>query len=121
MITHRSTRVATGVVLTVATAGLVLGLAGSASARLPDDGPEGGLASTSSRYIPDVPHVPSSTLLVLGPGGSLDGARYVSPRGSLFNGPVDAVQTRVDAWWAEQMAAGTTPEQADELLADLGW
>lgn len=121
MTTRRTFRVATGVVLTVATGGLVLGLGGSASAQLPEDGPEGGLASMSSPYIPNVPHVPSTTLLALGPDGSLDGARYVSPRGSLFNGRVDAVEARVEAWWAGQMAAGTTPEKADELLADLAW
>jgi hypothetical protein len=76
-----------------------------------------GAASMSSPYVPGVAHVPADVLLVLGPGGSEDGARYVGPEGSLFNGPVDEVGARIDAWWAEQMAAGVTPEKADELLA----
>jgi hypothetical protein len=121
MIIHRTSRVAAGVVLTIATGGLVLGLTGSASAQQPEDGPADGVASMSSPYVPNVPHVPSTTLLVLGPDGSLDGARYVGPRGSVFNGPVGEVETRVDAWWAERMASGMTPEKADELLAGLTW
>lgn len=102
--------------LAVAAAVLVLGPAGTASAQAPEDGP-----SMSSPYVPNVPHVPSSTLLVLGPGGSLEGAEYVSPRGSLFNGRVDEVATRVDSWWAEKMAEGVTPVKADALLAGLAW
>lgn len=76
-----------------------------------------GLASMSSPYIPGVPHVPSDVLLMLGPDGSADDARFVGPEGSLFNGPADEVEARVDVWWAEKMAAGLTPEQADALLA----
>lgn len=79
--------------------------------------PDAGVARMSSPYIPGVPHVPADVALVLGPGGSADGARFVGPEGSLFNGPVAEVEARVDAWWAEQMAAGLTPEEADALLA----
>ena len=76
-----------------------------------------GLPSMSSPFIPGVPHVPSDVMLAVSPGGD---ARYLGPEGSIFNGPADEVDARVDAWWAEQMAAGVTPEEADRMLADLG-
>ena len=82
----------------------------SGTARRPE-----GLASMYSPYIPGVPHVPADVILALSPKG---GAFYFGPVGSLFNGPADEVDIRVDAWWAEQMAAGVTPKQADEMLAN---
>ena len=99
--------------------GLALGTAGGASAQPADL--ERGAASMSSPYIPDVPHVPADVTLVLGPDGSADGARFVGPGGSVFNGPVDQVGQRVHAWWAQQMAAGTTSGAADQLLTRLTW
>ncbi|GAA1517654.1 hypothetical protein GCM10009788_22240 [Nocardioides humi] len=142
MSAHRSQRIAAVVAGSCLAGGLgVVGLDGSATAASEGPGPARGAldvvhpvgepdsaaaeprapeagASMSSPYIPGVPHVPSDVLLVMGEGGSLDGSRFVGPEGSLFNGPVDEVEDRVDAWWAEQMAAGLTPEEADALLAD---
>lgn len=75
-----------------------------------------GTASMSSPFIPGVPHVPADVLLLIGPEGE---AHYRGPDGSIFNGPADEVDAAVDAWWAEQMASGVTPEQADEKLKHL--
>ncbi|WP_205470866.1 hypothetical protein [Nocardioides sp. SYSU D00038] len=130
-------RIATGIAATCLVAGSVAVVAtGGASALVAEDGPAPqprlaaaeapadapadeapeGIASASAPYIPGVWHVPADVLLTVGPGES----RYVGPQGSLFNGPVDAVNRRVDAWWAEQLAAGLTPEEADRKLARLG-
>jgi hypothetical protein len=75
-----------------------------------------GLASMSSPYIPGVPHVPASVGLAISPGGV---THYIGPEGSIFNGPAAKVEARVDAWWEEQMAAGVTPEEADEKLVEM--
>lgn len=83
---------------------------------LPTEKQEDGLASMSSQYIPGVPHVPADVALTIGPGGE---TRYIGPKGSIFNGPTAQVDARVDAWWAEQMAAGVTPEEADAKLTQL--
>jgi hypothetical protein len=80
----------------------------------PRSGP--GLASMSSPFEPGVPHVPADTILVI----AEDGPRWLGREGSFFNGPADEVAARVDAWWAEQMAAGVTPEEADRKLARMG-
>src|SRR6478736_3911043 len=114
MRTRRSHRAAYGV-LPLLLGGLVVGTAGGAEAQQAE--PEAGVASMSSPFVPNVPHVPADVVLALGPGGTSEGARFIGPAGSLFNGPVDEVERRVDAWWAEQMAAGTTPADADRLLA----
>lgn len=74
------------------------------------------IASMSSPFIAGVPHVPSTAALSIAPNGS---AFYHGPGGSVFNGPADEVDAAVDAWWAEQMAAGVSPEQADEKLESL--
>lgn len=106
-----------------AAAGVALGLAAAAVAAVATAGPASamrpdgpGLASVSAPYVPGVWHVPADVMLLLAP----DGPRYAGPRGSLFNGPVDRVERRVDAWWEERLAAGLTPEQADRQLARLG-
>ena len=78
--------------------------------------PAGGQVSMSSPFVAGKPHVPASVQLVIGPGGE---AAYVGPGGSIFNGPAAEVDARVDEWWAAQMAAGVSPEDADELLAHL--
>lgn len=75
-----------------------------------------GRASMSSPYIPGVPHVPAHVALTISPDGE---TRYIGPEGSIFNGPTARVDARVDAWWAAQMAAGVTPEEADEKLIRL--
>jgi hypothetical protein len=77
--------------------------------------PDPGLASMSSPYVPGVWHVPASVLLAIGP----DGPSYVGPEGSVFNGPTDEVDARVDAWWEARLAEGLTPVEADRLLARL--
>jgi hypothetical protein len=73
-----------------------------------------GLASTSSPFIPGVWHVPSNVLLGVDATGE---AVYLAPEGSIFDGPFDEVNDRVDAWWADQLASGLTTETADKLLA----
>ena len=78
-----------------------------------------GLASMSSPYVPDVMHLPATVGLALGPGGDLKGARYLAPKGSVFDGPVTEVDARAQALWDEYVAAGATPEQADRMLAEL--
>lgn len=78
-----------------------------------------GLASMSSPYVPDVMHLPATVGLALGPGGDLKGARYLAPKGSVFDGPVKEVDARAQALWDEYVAAGATPEQADRMLAEL--
>jgi hypothetical protein len=118
--TRRSHRVAYGV-LPLLLGVLVVGTAGGAEAQRAEPEPEVGVASTSSPFVPNVPHVPADVILALGPDGTSDGARFIAPAGSMFNGPVDEVEQRVDGWWAEQMAAGTTPADADQLLASLRW
>jgi hypothetical protein len=138
MFTRTSTRIAAGLAASCLASGVaVAALGASASAQIADvDGPASrpaaasyedlrasaahagkGIASMHSPYIPGVPHVPADVFLAIDPEG---GATFVGPQGSLFNGPADQVEERVDAWWAEQMAAGLTPEEADEKLAHLG-
>lgn len=78
-----------------------------------------GLAAMSSPYLPGVMHLPAAVGLALGPGGSLEGARYLAREGSIFDGPVAEVDARAQAFWDEQVAAGATPEQADRRLAGL--
>jgi hypothetical protein len=71
--------------------------AGTSDAGAPAPGIPEGVASTSSPYIAGVPHVPADVLLVMGPDGSDEGARFVGPDGSLFNGPVDEVEALLAA------------------------
>lgn len=92
-----------------------LGLTSKDVDRLLSTAPGEGVASMAAPYIPGVPHVPAGTLLALSP----DGPRYVGREGSLFNGPADQVEQRVERWWAAQLAAGVSPEEADRRLADL--
>jgi hypothetical protein len=130
MSTRRSHHVIAAVAATCCLAGGVAAVVSSgASAQTPQpaktsEGPvtvvaaedRGGLATMSSPVIPGVPHVPSNVLLTISPDGRF---AYVGPEGSMYNGPADEVAARVDAWWAEQMAAGVSPGQANKLLAKL--
>jgi hypothetical protein len=139
MFTRSTTRIAAGIAASCLAGGVAVATLGSsASAQIADvDGPAStpatvtydelraatsgtheGVASMSSPYIPGVPHVPSDVFLTIDPDGGE--ATFIGPKGSLFNGPADQVESRVDAWWAEQLAAGLTPEEADEKLAQLG-
>lgn len=126
--TRRSHRFTAAIAATCLAGGVAAVVSGGASAQTPQPAPKSqtppavvdtddpqGRASMSSPYIPGVPHVPADVLLALGPDGK---ASYVGPEGSMYNGPVDEVDARVDAWWAKQMAAGVAPETADEILAN---
>lgn len=81
-----------------------------------DASSEPGLASIRSPFIPGVAHIPAGVALTVSPDGQ---ARYMGPGGSMFDGTADQVEAHLKAWWADQMAAGITPDEADQMLIEL--